>query len=76
MPGDALKLAFWGLWGVLLMGLVPLFLSVLPCGGEHSLLRGRRAALPQDCAPLLRPQLQLEQPDPLGHRLLQPDGRL
>uniref|UniRef100_A0A8C0AN07 Coiled-coil domain containing 134 n=1 Tax=Buteo japonicus TaxID=224669 RepID=A0A8C0AN07_9AVES len=50
--------------------------SILPRGGEHCLLRGRRPALPQDRAPLLRPQLQLEQPHPLGHRLLQPDGRV
>lgn len=27
--------------------------SILPRGGEHRLLRGRRPALPQDCAPLL-----------------------
>lgn len=60
----------------LLTGLVPLVPSLLPRGGEHGLLRGRRPALPQDRAPLLRPQLQLEQPHPLGHRLLQPDGRL
>lgn len=60
----------------LLTGPVPLVPSLLPRGGEHGLLRGRRPALPQDRAPLLRPQLQLEQPHPLGHRLLQPDGRL
>lgn len=48
--------------------------SILPCGGEYCLLWGRCPALPQDCAPLLRPQLQLEQPHPLGHRLLQLDG--
>lgn len=53
-----------------------LLASFLPSDGEHGLLRGRGAALPEDRAPLLRPQLQLEPPHPLGHQLLQPVGRL
>lgn len=47
--------------------------SLLPCGGEHGVLRRRGAALPTHRPPLLRPQRRLGRAAALGAEFLQPD---